>query len=138
VPTASASAWDPKLAIWLLVHSRERIARHLAILTTIGRRLPLRLPWLNEPGWSSRTTTMARKRQVRTQVNIAEAKARFSELVKKAMAGQDVIITRDNKPVLRLVRLDGGGVPRTPGSAKGQVRMAEDFDATPEGFEDYG
>lgn len=82
-------------------------------------------------------TNMTRKRTAATQVNIAEAKARFSELVKKAMSGQEVIIARDNKPLLRLVRLDDPGKPRRPGSAKGQVRMAEDFDETPEDFKDY-
>ena len=78
---------------------------------------------------------MARKPT--TQVNIAEAKARFSELVKKAMAGEDVVIAKDNRPLLRLVRLGRASQPRRPGTAKGQVRMADDFDATPTDFEDY-
>ena len=76
-------------------------------------------------------------RKPTTQVNIAEAKARFSELVKKAMAGEDVVIAKDNRPLLKLVRLDRTGQPRQPGTAKGQVRMADDFDATPEDFEGY-
>ena len=37
--------------------------------------------------------------------NIAEAKAHFSELVQKAMLGEEVIIAKDNKPVLKLVPL---------------------------------
>jgi antitoxin (DNA-binding transcriptional repressor) of toxin-antitoxin stability system len=36
-------------------------------------------------------------------VNIAEAKARLSELVKKAMVVEEVIISGDNKPLLRPV-----------------------------------
>lgn len=70
-------------------------------------------------------------------VNVAEAKARFSALVRQALAGEDVVIAKDNKPLLRLVRLDGPGGPRTPGSATGQVRMAPDFDETPTDFADY-
>ena len=38
-------------------------------------------------------------------VNIYAAKTRFSELVDKAAAGQDVVISRHGKPVARLTRL---------------------------------
>ena len=70
--------------------------------------------------------------------NIAEAKAHFSELVQKAMLGEEVIIAKDNKPVLKLVPLHKPKQPRKPGSGKGQIiYVAKDFDATPKGFEDY-
>ncbi len=70
--------------------------------------------------------------------NIAEAKANFSKLVQKAMLGEEVIIARDNKPVLKLVALDQPRRARKPGSGKGQILyIAPDFDATPEGFKDY-
>lgn len=73
-----------------------------------------------------------------SKFNIAEAKTRFSELVQKAMLGEEVIIAKDNKPVLKLVPLNKPGQPRKPGSGKGQVlHVAADFDATPEGFKDY-
>jgi len=73
-----------------------------------------------------------------SQFNIAEAKAHFSELVQKAMLGEEVVIARDNKPVLKLVPLEKSGQARQPGSGKGQILyMAPDFDAIPEGFEDY-
>ncbi|MDP2954876.1 MAG: type II toxin-antitoxin system prevent-host-death family antitoxin [Longimicrobiales bacterium] len=73
-----------------------------------------------------------------SQFNIAEAKARFSQLVKEAMLGGEIIIAKDNKPVLKLVPLDRPKQPRTPGSGKGQILyIAPDFDATPEGFEEY-
>lgn len=72
-----------------------------------------------------------------SKFNIAQAKARFSELVQKAMLGEEVIIAKDNKPVLKLVPLEKPKQPRKPGSAKGKIWMAEDFDAIPEGFEDY-
>lgn len=73
-----------------------------------------------------------------SQFNIAEAKAHFSELVQKAMLGEEVVIARDNKPVLKLVPLEKPKQRRQPGSGKGQILyMAPDFDAIPEGFEDY-
>jgi len=69
--------------------------------------------------------------------NVADAKSRFSELIQKAMIGEEVIIAKDNKPVVKLVPIVTPGKTRTPGSAKGQIWMAPDFDATPEDFKDY-
>lgn len=71
------------------------------------------------------------------QFNVAEAKARFSELVQKAVSGEEVVIAKDNRPLLRLVPLGVPGGRRKPGSAKGRIWMAADFDRTPEDFEDY-
>ena len=72
--------------------------------------------------------------------NIAEAKAHFSELVQKAMLGEEVVIAKDNKPVLKLVLLEHPQhpqQPRKPGSGQGQIRhIAADFDATPAAFKD--
>jgi prevent-host-death family protein len=81
-------------------------------------------------------TTVTTRRSSR-QYNVSEAKARFAELVRKAMSGDEVIIARDNKPVLKLVPLEPTKTERKPGSAKGQVRMAPDFDAIPADFDDY-
>ncbi len=69
--------------------------------------------------------------------NVADAKSRFSELVRKAMAGEEVIIARDNKPVVKLVALATPGKLRKSGSAKGKIWLAPDFDATPADFRDY-
>ncbi|MFY9975107.1 MAG: type II toxin-antitoxin system prevent-host-death family antitoxin [Chromatiaceae bacterium] len=73
-----------------------------------------------------------------SQYNIAEAKAQLSELTRRAIAGEEVVIARDNTPLVRLVPVQAASGPRHPGSGKGQlIWMAPDFDATPEGFEDY-
>ena len=72
-----------------------------------------------------------------SRYNIAEAKARFSELVQKAMLGEEVIIAKGHKPVLKLVALERPKRRRRPGSAKGLIWMAPDFDATPDDFKDY-
>ncbi len=69
------------------------------------------------------------------QFNVAEAKARFSELVQRAVSGEEVVIARDNRPLLRLAPLAAKGGKRTPGSARGRIWMAADFDRTPEDFE---
>ncbi len=72
-----------------------------------------------------------------TKVNIAEAKVHFSRLVQKAMMGEEVIIARDNKPLLKLVPIEAAPRPRQPGTAKGRVWTSPDFDETPEDFDDY-
>ena len=73
-----------------------------------------------------------------SRFNIAEAKADFSRLVKRAMLGEEIIIAKHNKAVLKLVPLDRPKQPRKPGSGKGQILyVAPDFDATPKGFEEY-
>jgi prevent-host-death family protein len=73
-----------------------------------------------------------------SQFNIAEAKSHFSELVQKALLGEEVIIAKDNKPLVRLVPVAPVAGRRTPGTAKKQVRyIAPDFDTTPTDFADY-
>ena len=72
-----------------------------------------------------------------SKFNIAEAKTHFSELVQKAMLGEEIIIAKDNKAVVKLVALTPPQRSRKPGSAKGQIWMAPDFDATPKDFKGY-
>jgi prevent-host-death family protein len=81
-------------------------------------------------------TNMAGKKTRTRQYNIAEAKARLPQLVRETLSGAEVIIARDNKPLVKLVPLSAGR--RKPGSAKGLVLyMSPDFDAPLEDFEDY-
>ena len=60
------------------------------------------------------------------QFNLYEAKTNLSKLVDEAYAGAEVIIAKDGKPMARLVPY--ARPRRQPGSAKGQVWMADDFD----------
>ena len=73
-----------------------------------------------------------------SQFNIAEAKSHFSELVQKALTGEDVVIARDNKPILRLVPVKSAGKRRQPGSAKGKILfISPDFDKPLDDFAEY-
>ena len=72
------------------------------------------------------------------QYNIAEAKARLSELLQKAMLGEEVVIARDNLPLVRLVPVEPIRAKRLPGSAKGKIiAIAPDFDDPLTDFQDY-
>lgn len=75
--------------------------------------------------------------KARNIFNVAEAKAQFSGLVRRALAGEEIVIAKDHKPIVKLVALDSPKKARTPGSAKGHVRLAKDFDGTPVDFKDY-
>lgn len=77
----------------------------------------------------------ASKKPRTVQYNIAAAKARLPRLVRETLAGVEVVIAKDNKPLVKLTPLTGGR--RVPGSAKGQIRMAPDFDAPLDDFASY-
>lgn len=51
--------------------------------------------------------------------------------------GDEVVITQDNQPILKIVRVNQPKKRRQSGSAKGQIWMSDDFDAPLEEFRDY-
>jgi prevent-host-death family protein len=63
------------------------------------------------------------------QVNIHEAKTHLSRLVDRAAEGEEIVIARGGKPVAKLVALATDAGPRTSGSMRGQIQIADDFDA---------
>lgn len=69
---------------------------------------------------------------MKSKVNIHEAKTQLSALVARAEAGEEIVIARANKPVVRLVPIEPGRVQRRLGEAKGLVTIAPDFDELPD------
>lgn len=65
-------------------------------------------------------------------VNMHEAKTKLSSLVEAALGGEEVIIARAGTPLVKLVPVRRDTRPRQPGRFKGKIRMAADFDQTPE------
>lgn len=63
------------------------------------------------------------------QVNIHEAKTHLSKLLARVKDGEEIIIAKAGKPVARLVPVVERPVQRLPGSAKGKVAIAPNFDA---------
>lgn len=72
-----------------------------------------------------------------TVVNMHDAKSSLSRLVKRAAAGEEILIAKNGKPVARLTRLANRKATALIGAFAGKVHMAEDFDAMPAGFEPY-
>jgi prevent-host-death family protein len=61
-------------------------------------------------------------------VDLAKAKSQFSKLVRLAEHGEDVVITRDGKPVARLTKVESKKKPIVFGLMKGKIWVADDFD----------
>ncbi len=70
-------------------------------------------------------------------VKVHEAKAQLSRLIEDALSGEEVIIARRNKPLVRLVPVEQEQSSRVIGSARGRIVIAPDFDETPEEFGEY-
>jgi len=64
-----------------------------------------------------------------TTVNVHEAKTHFSKLLSRVATGEEIVIAKAGKPVARLVPLAGELPKRVPGSARGKIWVADDFDA---------
>lgn len=60
--------------------------------------------------------------------NISEAKTHLSRLIEKALNGEEVIISRSNKPCVKITPYIKEESARTGGQWKGLVRMSEDFE----------
>jgi prevent-host-death family protein len=72
-----------------------------------------------------------------TVVNMHEAKSSLSRLVKRAAAGEEILIANHGRPVARLTRLSSTK-KRTPwGALKGKIRMSKDFDEPLDVMKDY-
>jgi len=61
-------------------------------------------------------------------VNLYEAKTKLSSLVEEAAAGAEIVIAKAGKPLAKLVPVRQVR-RRKPGSAKGKIWIAADFDA---------
>lgn len=71
------------------------------------------------------------------EVSVYEAKTHLSELLRKVEAGEEVIIRRGKHAVAKLISTTGGTYISIPDTAKGEVWMADDFNAPLEEFSEY-
>ena len=66
--------------------------------------------------------------------SIAEAKAHFSAIVDEASGGKSFVICRAGRPLVIVSQYVQPKAVRRPGTLKGKIRIAEDFDVLPDGF----
>jgi prevent-host-death family protein len=62
-------------------------------------------------------------------VNLHAAKTHLSRLVDEAVNGEDVIIARAGRPVVRLVPVTAASRRTGYGADRGRISIARDFDA---------
>lgn len=60
--------------------------------------------------------------------NIHEAKSQLSKLIESALAGEEIIIAKAGKPLVKLIPYQEEQKPRIPGGWEDKVTMADDFD----------
>jgi prevent-host-death family protein len=72
------------------------------------------------------------------QITVQEAKKDFDSMFSQVLKGEEIIITDHHKPVARVVPINGEhGRRGFVGSLKGEIWIAEDFDAPLDDFKDY-
>lgn len=63
-----------------------------------------------------------------TTVKMHEAKTHLSSLVARALAGEEIVIARGDKPQVKLVPVeDESKKPRVPGALKGKISIDDRF-----------
>jgi len=73
------------------------------------------------------------------QINLAEASKNLPELIEAAINGEEIVITKDNHPIVKLTPVSPVEKrwPAKAGSAKGLITISDDFDEPLEDFKDY-
>ena len=67
------------------------------------------------------------------QVGMHEAKTKLSQLVERAEAGEEIIIARRGKPIVRLVPVERtNSFAQALGALRGRIHIADDFDQLPD------
>lgn len=60
-------------------------------------------------------------------VNVHAAKTNLSRLIERACAGEEIVIARNNEPVVKLVPIEAPRPKRQRGSLEGQVVVPDSF-----------
>ena len=71
------------------------------------------------------------------QIELDKAKSQLDALIQAALNGEEVVLTRNDEPVLKLVPVSQPKPRRKAGTAKGMISMTEDFDEPLEDFREY-
>ena len=75
-----------------------------------------------------------------TSTSLSEAKVHLSSWSRRVEAGETIVVCKHNRPAFVMAPLPTASQahPKKPGLAKGKIRMATDFDRTPESvIEDF-
>jgi prevent-host-death family protein len=78
-------------------------------------------------------------RSLAVNISIAQAKAKFSELVARAQSGEEIVLTRHGKAVATISPLPNQNIEpgRLIGALKGRVKISDDFNDLGPEWDDY-
>jgi len=62
-------------------------------------------------------------------MSVEEAQKNFSGVLNLVTAGEDVVLYQEGQPVVRMTALPTRSGQRSPGTAKGKITIAPNFDA---------
>ena len=71
------------------------------------------------------------------QIELEKAKLQIDSLLQTALDGEEIVITQNEQPVLKLMPIAAAKSRRRSGSAKGLITMSDDFDEPLEDFAEY-
>ena len=60
-------------------------------------------------------------------VNMHAAKTNLSRLIERALAGEEIVIARNNEPAVKLVPVEPALPRRQPGTLRGLVKIGPEF-----------
>jgi prevent-host-death family protein len=72
-----------------------------------------------------------------TAITLEEAQARLSEVIENLSPGEEVIITRDARPVAQLIGLPAEKPRPVPGRGRGRLVILGEDDEHLKDFQDY-
>ena len=71
------------------------------------------------------------------QFKIKDAQSRLDDLIESAIEGKEVFIVKEDTKVVQLVPVEPPTRQAQVGSAKGLVKLSDDFDAPLSDFREY-
>lgn len=71
------------------------------------------------------------------QIDLEAIKSKIDILIQTALSGEEVIITRNDAPILKLVSISHSPLRRKAGTAKSKMTISDDFDEPLEEFREY-
>ncbi|MTJ07712.1 type II toxin-antitoxin system Phd/YefM family antitoxin [Anabaena sp. UHCC 0204] len=71
------------------------------------------------------------------QITLDEASQHLSDLIEAALNGDEIFIMKDNQPVVKLIPVLPVKIRPKFGSAKGMIKMSDDFDESLEELKEY-
>lgn len=74
-----------------------------------------------------------------TKIDISKALIQMPQLIDEASQGEEIIITKDNQPIVKIVPmlLPEGGRSSLFGIAQGWIAISDEFDEPLEEFKEY-